>query len=159
MSQRHKKHNRRAINRAARVRFPAFSDFRLEDRTVPTNFNLTNPAPINIPASGNASLYPTTISVSVPAGEQLTSLQVAFNNLSHDQPDNIDAMLIAPDGTHIYLMSDCGGDASQPIAGVNLTFNDSGVLLSNAQIVTGTYKPTNLDQGDPDTIPGSPATP
>lgn len=166
MSQRHKKNrtkskkNSNALQR--RFRLPTFAEFFLEDRTVPTNFNLTNTTPILIPGagtSGNANPYPSTVTVSVPAGEQLTSLQVTFNDLSHVQPDNIDAMLIAPDGTHIYLMSDAGGGADQSINGVTLTFDDNGVPLTTNQIASGSYRPTNLDQGDPDTISGSPATP
>ena len=69
--------------------------------------------------------------VSVPVGEVLTSLQLVFNNLSHTQPDNIDAMLIAPDGTHIYLMSDCGGDASRSVRISTNTTPDSRPLVTH----------------------------
>jgi hypothetical protein len=137
------------------------TDFVLEDRTVPTDF--TNPAAISIPADqssgiGQASPYPSTISVTGLTGQQITNLTVTFHGLSHTSPDNIDAMLIAPNGTHIYLMSDCGGGADQPISNLEVTFDDAAAnSLTTGPITSGTYKPTNIDQGDPDTIPGAPS--
>src|SRR5262249_46035062 len=80
------------------------------------------------------------------------------NNLSHTAPDNIDAMVIAPNGTRIYVMSDAGG--VNAVNGVTLTFDDAAAgPLTTGPIATGSYKPTNIDQGDPDTIPGAPTTP
>jgi WD40 repeat protein len=133
----------------------------LEDRTVPADFS--NTTPITIPGSPNSvgpsTPYPSTINVSGLTGQQISKLQVVLNGLSHTSPDNIDAMLVAPNGTHIYLMSDVGGGADHPVSNVTLTIADAGVAFTTAQITTGTYKPTNIDQGDPDTIPGAPASP
>src|SRR5262249_11477414 len=132
---------------------------RLEDRTGPTLFS--NTAPIAIPGTGtngNANPFPSTISVSGLTGQQISSLKVILNNLSHTAPDNIDAMVIAPNGTRIYVMSDAGG--VNAISGVTLTFDDAAAgSLTTGPIATGSYKPTNIDQGDPDTIPGAPTTP
>src|SRR5262245_27087453 len=138
-----------------RVHFTDLAELGLEHRIVPADFS--NTAPIVIPSFGAATV--SQINVSVPAGQQITNLQVLFNQLSHESPDNIDAMVIAPDGTHIYLMSDTGGNSSQAISLVNPTFADTGPSLTDGQITSGVYRPTNLDQGDPDTIPGAPATP
>jgi VCBS repeat-containing protein len=144
---------------AKAVRLSDLAAIRLEDRTVPTLFS--NTTPIAIPGtgtSGNANPYPSTISVSGLTGQLITNLKVIFNNLSHTAPDNIDAMVIAPDGTRIYAMSDAGG--VNAINGVTLTFDDAAAgPLTTGQITTGSYQPTNIDQGDPDTIPGAPTTP
>ena len=139
-----------------RTRFSHLSELLLEDRIVPSDFSNFNLITIN--DSGNATPYPSTIAVSGLTGQQITGLSVTFHLLNHDSPEDIDAMLIAPDGTtNIYLMSDCGGGADQPISSIELRFADSGSSLSGAPIVSGTFKPTNIDQGDPDTIPGAPA--
>ena len=143
-----------------RFRLSDISETLLEDRTVPSDF--TNPNAIAIPGDlvsgfGSSSPYPSTIAVSGLTGQQITNLQVIFHSLSHDAPDNIDAMVVAPDGTHIFLMSDTGGDNSQPISSVELTFSDTGTPLTTGQITTGTYQPTNIDQGDGDDTPGGPA--
>lgn len=140
------------------VHLSGLSDFQLEDRTVPTDF--TNSTPITIPGTGTtgpATPYPSLISVTGLTGHQITKLQVLLNGVGHTSPDNIDALLVAPDGTNIYLMSDVGGDASQPVSGAILTIADSGNAFTTGQIATGTFRPTNLDQGDPDTISGAPA--
>ncbi|HEY2786570.1 MAG TPA: Ig-like domain-containing protein [Fimbriiglobus sp.] len=139
------------------MKFPALNEFMLEDRTVPTDFS--NTTSIVIPTTGSANPYPSSISVSGLTGQQITKLQVVLNGLTHGSPSDIDAMLVAPDGTHIFLMSDVGGDVLTPVSGVTLTIADSGVAFTTGQITTGTYKPTNLDGGDPDTTPGAPASP
>ena len=133
------------------------SELALEDRNSPTDF--TNSAPIAVPSVGTASPYPSTITVSGLTGQQITGLRVTLNNLSHTAPDNLDIMLISPTGVHIYLMSDAGGGSDQPASGVTLTFADTGPALSTGQLTTGTFRPTNIDQGDSDDIPGAPATP
>src|SRR5262245_6884216 len=156
------KPTRRAPVRARRdakaVHLSDLPFLRLEDRTVPTLFS--NTAPIAIPGTGdigNANPYPSTISISGLTGQQISNLKVILNNLSHTAPDNIDAMLIAPNGTRIYLMSDAGG--ANAITGVTLTFDDAATgSLTTGPIATGSYKPTNINQ-DPDTISGAPTSP
>jgi VCBS repeat-containing protein len=126
----------------------------LEDRTVPTNFSNTNP--ITIPDSGTADPYPSTISVTGLTGQVVSSITVTLNGLSHTSPPDIDALLVAPDGTNLYLMSDNG--ISSPESGVNLTFDDTaGGPIPPDVLTTGSYQPFNVNQGDPDTIPGAPA--
>ena len=41
---------------------------------------------------------------------------------------------------------------SNPIAGITMTFDDVGGPLTQDPISSLTYHPTNLDEGDPDTI-------
>ncbi len=104
----------------------------------------SNTIPSTIVTQGPASLYPAPITVS-GLGGNLTNLTVSFLNLSHAYPDDIDVLLVGPGGQNVLLMSDCGGYFS--ISNVALTFSDAaaGLLPDEAQIVSGTYKPTNYD--------------
>ena len=113
-----------------------------------TVFN--NPAPItindrppgNTAPPGLASLYPSNITVSGMSGT-ITQVRATLNGLSHSFPDDIDILLVAPGGQRTILMSDAGGGST--VSGVNLTFdqNATGVLPDAAQIVSGSYRPSN----------------
>jgi hypothetical protein len=70
----------------------------------------------------------------------------------------VDILLVGPGGQSVILMSDAGG--SNDISAVDLTFDDeaSGTLPDTAQIVSGSYQPTNY--GTADTFPSpAPAPP
>lgn len=102
-----------------------------------------------------ASPYPSVVNVS---GLTATVCRVAvtLNNLSHAFPDDIDIVLIAPNGQGALLMSDVGG--ANPVSGIALTFDDSagGSLSDSGQLVSGTYKPTNIgakSDNRPDNFP------
>ena len=59
-------------------------------------------------------------------------------------------LLVGPTGQSLVLMSDTGGfDAA---VGVGLTFDDGagGPIAENDPLTSGTYRPTNVDDGDPD---------
>ena len=69
---------------------------------------------------------------------------MTLNNLSHAFPDDIDLVLVGPNGQGTLLMSDVGGGNS--LSGVNLTFDDAAPssLSDVVQIISGTFKPTNV---------------
>ncbi|MBI4719242.1 MAG: proprotein convertase P-domain-containing protein [Planctomycetes bacterium] len=125
----------------------------------------SNATPITIPASGTgdttgapASPYPSIISVAgIPGNEVIRSLTVTLLDFSHAFPDDVDILLIGPNGTRVLLMSDAG--ASTGVAGIDLTFRDVAGPLPDATAVTaGTYRPTNY--GTPDAFPAPvPAAP
>ena len=121
---------------AKAIRLSDLSVFRLEDRTVPTLFS--NTTPIAIPASGtngNANPYPSTIAVSGLTGHGAWQA-------SRDCPPRRSASVLKKYAARL------------------LTFDDAAAgPLTTGAITTGSYKPTNIDQGDPDTIPGAPTTP
>jgi subtilisin-like proprotein convertase family protein len=112
--------------------------------SVPTGSN-SNPVAIN--AIGNANPYPSEIQVSGQAGF-VTGISVALENLTHASPDDIDILLVAPNGRKIVLMSDAGG--SNAVSDVDLAFADSasGSLPDDTSIVSGLFKPTNFDTVD-----------
>ena len=108
---------------------------------------LTSSAPIVIPATGTgggltgvSAPYPAQITVSgLPTA--IGRLEVRLNHLTHTFPGDLDILLVGPGGQNVMLMSDVGQDGD--IEGVFLTFSDGAPALTNAQIVSGTYAPTN----------------
>lgn len=112
----------------------------------------SNPTAITIPSSGTATPYPSTISVSGgPAA--IGSLTVTLFGLSHTWPDDIDILLVGPNGDNLVLMSDAGGGGD--IVAGDITF--SGVAAAGTPdagpLVAGTYLPTNVGAVDPFAAP------
>ncbi|MFI8709270.1 proprotein convertase P-domain-containing protein [Bacillus sp. NPDC077411] len=83
----------------------------------------------------------------------ISKVTVTLSNMSHTFPTDIDILLVGPGGQNVLLMSDAGADLD--INNVTLTFDDdaSEFLPENAQIVSGTFKPTNYGSGDTFTAP------
>lgn len=122
-----------------------------------TSFSTTNP--ISIPSSGAASPYPAVIAVSNLSGT-VTKVTATLNGLTHDYPDEIDALLAGPAGGSVVLLSDAGtgGEAGNLV----LTFDDAAAaaLPSYGILSSGTFLPTNHDAPDdifPAPAPSGPA--
>lgn len=111
--------------------------------------------PISIPSSGAATPYPSNILVS-GLSNSVTGVRVYLYDMNHTWPDDIDILLVGPQGQNLIIMSDAGG--SLDLVNVNLVFDDaaSDPLPDNAQIVSGTYLPTNWGVGDPFPAPAPP---
>ena len=107
----------------------------------------SNPAPISIPNSGAAAPYPSTVNVS-GISPNIAGVTVTLTDLEHSLPDDVDVLLVGPTGEKTLLMSDTGGGGN--LNGIDLTFDDdaAGTLPDATQIVSGTFKPTNLGAGD-----------
>jgi len=123
-----------------------------------TILNLTcTSTPVNVSSVGSAVPYPSTITVS-GYGSSLSDVNVQLLDLSHGWPDNLDMMLVGPQGQNLVLMSDVGGSYS--ISGVNLTLDDAAAadLPDGSLITSGTYRPTNRGAGT-DTFPAPAPTP
>ncbi len=114
----------------------------------------SNPTPITIADApvgnsppGTGSLYPSTILVS-GQGNGLVQIQVTLNNVSHSFPDDIDVLLVGPQGQKFVLQSDAGGNTS--ISNRTFTFDDTAIsqLPNDGGISTGTFKPTNHQGND-----------
>jgi subtilisin-like proprotein convertase family protein len=121
----------------------------------PTSFS--NSAAIAIPASGSpnqtgpASPYPSSITASGLSG-QVSNVTATFNNLSHTADNDIDAMLVAPDGSNLTLMSDIGDPNSATFSNnATLTFADGAAALHAGNLGSGTYAPSGPN--GPDSFP------
>ena len=66
---------------------------------------------LHISDSGTASPYPGEIQISGLNG-LVTEVVVGLENFSHTAPDDVDILLVAPNGRNIVLMSDVGGNTS-----------------------------------------------
>jgi hypothetical protein len=77
----------------------------------------------------------------------LTLHNVTFGAASSQ---DMDILLMGPDGTTAIVLSDAGGDL--PTNNATITFDDQATapLPSNAALSSGTFQPTNV--GSPDTI-------
>jgi subtilisin-like proprotein convertase family protein len=109
--------------------------------------SFTNSTVITIPGVGNATPYPSIITVS-NLGGTVSNVSVTLRSLSHTWANDIDVLLVSPTGQKVLIMSDCGGGRS--ISGITLTLSDaaSSVLSSGGQLVTGTFKPTDYSPAD-----------
>lgn len=125
----------------------AGTGWRIDNVQVTNAISGENQAAITIPAVGAASIYPSEINLSNFEG-LVKSVEVNIDNFSHTAPDDVDLMLVAPNGRRVVLMSDVGG--ANPVSNLTLSFDDSAVasLPDNAPIVSGVYKPTNFDAND-----------
>jgi uncharacterized repeat protein (TIGR01451 family) len=125
-------------------------------------YSLTNIAAITIPAPGDTrgsgSPYPSTISVTGMTG-MVTKVTVRLNGLTHASPDDIDAVLVGPQGQSVLLMSDAGSGTAA--SNLFLTFDDAAAsnLPNSGAIVSGTYKPTNFDTVSDSFVSPAPAGP
>jgi uncharacterized repeat protein (TIGR01451 family) len=116
-----------------------------------------NAGGLNIPDNGPASVYPSPMYVSGMQGS-VSRVSVILNGVSHEFPQDIDALLVAPAGPKVMFMSDAGGGTG--VSGLRLTFDDSApsLLPSSSAPASGTFKPTDYERGD--TLPSpAPAPP
>jgi Ca2+-binding RTX toxin-like protein len=115
----------------------------------------SNTTPIEIPndcifcTAGPASPYPSSIDLSgAPAGSVVDKLEMRLNGLTHTNPDDIDMLLVAPDGKAVEIMSDAGG--STDLADVDIQFDwMSGFPLPNdGPLTIGPYVPGDAEPGN-----------
>src|SRR5437870_4919209 len=125
----------------------------------PEAFLFSNPsqitifdAPLGTAPPARAEPYPSTISVAGLSGK-LTKVRVGLNNLSHSRPSDIDILLVGPGGQSVLLMSDAGG--GNAVNNIYLAFDDdaSTSVPSSTGISSGTYKPTDINDGSVDFFP------
>lgn len=97
----------------------------------------SNPYPSNIVVSG--------------ATTNTFRVRVTLYDFYHDQPDNVDVLLVGPNGAKYVLMGDVGGNLLVPgppnAVGVTLTLADypATTLPDAGPLATGIYKPTTCE--------------
>ncbi|ELR99127.1 S8 family serine peptidase [Gloeocapsa sp. PCC 73106] len=114
----------------------------------------SNTRAINIADNNKANPYPSEIRIAGVTGT-VAQVIVTLKGISHTYPDDLDILLIGPNRKKVLLMSDVGGETD--IDNVNLTFdqNANNTLSDNGQILSGTYRPSNVDTNT-DALPSVP---
>lgn len=112
-------------------------------RVITGNVDLANSTPVSTPLLGLANPYPSSITVS-GISSAIHRIRVSLLNLSHSFSDDLDILLVGPDGRATLLMSDCGGEFT--INGATLTFDDGATngLSDFSGISSGTVRPSNF---------------
>jgi subtilisin-like proprotein convertase family protein len=130
---------------------------------------VSNTGPITVPAAvcagvvGQATPYPSTISVSGQTGT-ISDLNVTLHNVNSDYGGDLEVLLVSPAGatSNLLLLSDAGQGPTSPVTNVTFTFDDGAAsnLPQNNPLggpnSTVTAKPTNYAETTADTFP-SPA--
>jgi uncharacterized repeat protein (TIGR01451 family) len=115
------------------------------------NIPFQNANAITINDNTNATPYPATLTVSGVSGP-VNHLTVTLHGLSHAFPDDMDVLLVGPNGAAVMLMSDAGGGLANSLTNVTITFDDdaANVIPDSSLITNGTYRAANhFTQVDP----------
>lgn len=107
----------------------------------------SNSGTIAVPDSpGGGSVGSAPVSqVDVSGEPTVTRVSVQLWGFAHPEPDDVDVLVVGPDGTQVVLMSDAGGDNS--VGGIDLNFDDdaSSILSDEGVLSSGNYPPSNYD--------------
>ncbi len=103
-----------------------------------------NPSNIVISSASVATPYPSTINVTGESGT-ITNLSVTLHGMSHSYPANVNALLVAPDGQTVVLMSDTVGNF--PMTNITFSLSDQAYypLPVDSPMADGTFQPTDTD--------------
>ena len=104
--------------------------------------------------AGVASSYPSSIVVSgFGPQETISTVTVTLYDLEHSFPDDIDILLVGPEGQTLVLFSDACGDVWNADAPLTITLDDNAPerLPDDDPIeLGGAYLPTNYEVGPDD---------
>jgi uncharacterized repeat protein (TIGR01451 family) len=115
---------------------------------------------ITINDNGPASPYPASLVVSNITGP-LNHLSITLHGLTHRYPDDLDILLVGPNGAKVMLMSDAGGGNANALNNATIVFDDSAtaVIPDQTRITNGTYRAANYLAPFADTMaPFTPGT-
>lgn len=100
---------------------------------------------------------PKPLSFNVSAPGKVTKVTVTLNGLSHPHPNELDILLVGPQGQNALLMSSVGG--ATPVNDLTITLDDNpGLSRLTVPLSSGTYQPTNASAGTVN-FPSADATP
>ncbi len=116
--------------------------------TVTTATLFTNsPATIIINDSNSpptlATPYPSTITVSNLVGT-VNKVTVRLLDVTHDFPNDIDMLLVGPQGQNVVLWGEVGGPNFVTNINVTLDDNASQSILDDTAVTSGTYLPSTI---------------
>ena len=124
--------------------------------TLPRLSVFENPALIIISNVGPASPYPSSITVAGVTG-LVSKVTVTLNKINHTYPDDVDVLLVAPNGQKVILMSDAGGPNKLENVVLTLDSSAASALADEGQLVSGVFTPADYPPSD--AFPGAPEGP
>ena len=137
--------------------------------TAVTGGTYINANPIYVPAPGTngdpggdtSNPYPSTITVSGLGTTQVAKVIVTIKDFRHPSPDDVDMLLVGPQGQKMVIWSEAGGENSTcgsncnnagniGTQGVDIVLDDSAAtrLPDSAALASGVFQPTNYGDGD-----------
>ncbi|MCQ4349017.1 VCBS domain-containing protein, partial [Pseudomonas stutzeri] len=119
------------------------------DTTPPTQADsYTSSEPVVIPSSGSTGSITLTSSQTVSGLKgPVTGVTVTLNGLTHGWPQDLDILLVGPQGQKVMLMSDAGGEGGNAFSNLTLTFDDAAASALpgvGQPLSSGTFRPTDL---------------
>lgn len=121
-----------------------------QNATTQTSFSLD---PITINDNGIATPYPTGIVIFGVNPAIVTRVEVSLNGFSHTFPDDVDIVLVGPQGQRAVLMSDAGGGSA--VSNLNLTFapTATSAIPDSNGLTTGIFRAGNYEAAVADNFP------
>jgi subtilisin-like proprotein convertase family protein len=107
----------------------------------------TNDTPIRIPDAGQATPYPSAVDVQGRSGV-ITDVTVTLHRFSHEAPNDVDILLVSPDGDSSIVMSDTCGH--EPVTNYTWIFADTASTPTSPTCDQLIYKPTDVAGAFPD---------
>ena len=116
-------------------------------RTVKKTFSFNGVVGIDL--VGPSKQYPAAITVSGFKRGRIKDVNVRIPAFFHDFPQDVDLLLVGPQGQQAIIFSDVGGNTptTNP-RDVTLDDEATQALTENGSLVNGTFKPTNVGGGD-----------
>lgn len=113
----------------------------------------TNGELVVINSFGSANPFPSAIQVAGFKQGKVIDVDLVLQGYTHDRTQEMDIMLVGPDGRNALVMSDVGKESYG--VGVTIRLDDeAGVDIPDAtsfQLMSGTYRPANIaDVAGPD---------
>jgi len=104
---------------------------------------------IGIDVLGPSKTYPAAITVSGFKRARIKDVNVRIPAFVHDFPQDVDLLLVGPQGQQAIIFSDVGGNTptTNP-RDVTLDDEATQALTENGSLVSGTFTPTNVGGGD-----------
>jgi subtilisin-like proprotein convertase family protein len=122
-------------------------------KTVTKTFS--NPSAITINDAQPATPYPSEVAAGGMRRGKILDANVTLRGFSHTWPDDVDVMLVGPGGHNAIIMSDVGGNDTTPASNITLGLDDEAAnsMPENAQLISGSFRPTNNEGPDVDYFP------
>ena len=108
---------------------------------------------VSLPGLDVPTRYPDAIDIRAPRDVRVIDVDLHLYRMAHDMPEQLDVLLVAPDGRAALVMSDAG---DRPIsAAIDLTLDDDAIrqLPKSGAISSGRFRPANYGE-EPAVIAG-----